>query len=196
MPVIIEGQTKDGGWLYGYRQGAGGDLSVSGWDVQALKAAKLTGRKFTGLDKSMKRAREYISAACDPNGLYRYRIDDKPGKLSLTGVGVLCARMLGRPEGTEDKSLKAILASKSNAYRSANLYALYYHSQAAFQKGGKVWDEYNKNFQELIADSQEADGSWPIGGGHSKTDGKIYHSCLCILMMEVYYRYLPATDKM
>ncbi|MFT4548271.1 MAG: hypothetical protein ACI8XO_003972 [Verrucomicrobiales bacterium] len=195
VPVIIEGQTKAGGWLYAYRQGAGGDLSVSGWNVQALKAAKLTGRKFTGLDKSMKKASGYISAAADPNGLYRYRIDDKPGKLSLTGVGVLCARMLGKPEGTEDKSFKAILASKPNAFRSANLYALYYHSQACFQKGGKVWDEYNKNFQELIAASQEADGSWPIAAGHAKADGKIYHSCLSVLMMEVYYRYLPATDK-
>jgi len=197
VPVIIEGQTKDGGWLYAYGQGAGGDLSVSGWNVQALKAAHLTGRKFTGLDKSMKMARGYISAACDPNGLYRYRIDEGAGKLSLTGVGVLCARMLGKAQGNEDLSFKAILAQKPNQYRAADLYALYYHSQACFQKGGKVWDEYNDSAQKLIADSQEADGSWPVGGGHGGgADGKIYHTCLCILMMEVYYRYLPATDKM
>jgi hypothetical protein len=194
--VIIEGQTKGGGWLYGYGQGGVGDLSVSGWNVQALKAAKLTGRKFSGLDKAMKKAREYISAASAPNGLYRYRIKDSDnGKLSLTGVGVLCARMLGKPQGNEDTSIKAILASKPAQYRGANLYALYYHSQACFQVGGKVWDEYNKNFQTVIADAQEADGSWPIGGGAVRDDGKIYHTCLSILMMEVYYRYLPATDK-
>ena len=195
VPIIIEGQTKGGGWLYSYGQNGVGDLSVAGWNIQALKAAKLTGRKFTGLDKAMKKAREYISAAADPQGLYRYRINDKPGKLSLTGVGVLCARMLGKPQGSEDQSFKAILAQKPRQYRAANLYALYYHSQACFQKGGKVWDEYNDSFQALIADSQEADGSWPVAAGHAKQDGKVYHTCLCILMMEVYYRYLPATDK-
>ena len=173
-----------------FRRGVG-DLSVSGWNIQALKAAKLTGRPFTGLDKAMKNARGYISSAADPNGLYRYRINDKPGKLSLTGVGVLCARMLGKAQGSEDKSFKAILAQKPRQYRAMDLYAAYYHSQACFQKGGKVWKEYNDSYQEVVADAQEADGSWAIAGGH-KPD-KIYHTCLCILMLEVYYRYLPAT---
>ena len=199
VPVIIEGQTKGGGWLYAYRQNGVGDLSVAGWNIQALKAASLTGRKFTGLDKAMKKAREYISAASAPNGLYRYRItDNHPGRLSLTGVGVLCARMLGKPQANEDKSFQAILAAKPNSIRSADLYALYYHSQACFQKGGKIWDQYNKTFQELIATSQEKDGSWPVGAGHLGPvagDAKIYHTCLCTLMLEVYYRYLPATDK-
>jgi hypothetical protein len=198
VPIIIEGQTKGGGWLYAYGHNGTGDLSVSGWNIQALKAAKLTGRKFTGIDKAMKNAREYISAACAPNGLYRYRIQDTDtGRLSLTGVGVLSARMLGSPQANEDLSFKAILAEKPNQFRAADLYALYYHSQACFQKGGKVWEEYNDSYQKLIADSQEADGSWAVAGGHvgAAQDGKIYHTCLCTLMLEVYYRYLPATDK-
>jgi hypothetical protein len=200
VPIIIEGQTKGGGWLYSYGQNGVGDLSVAGWNIQALKAAKLTGRKFTGLDKAMKSARAYISAAAAPNGLYRYRIRDTDnGRLSLTGVGVLCARMLGSPEGNEDKSFEAILAYNPRAYGSADLYALYYHSQACFQKGGKVWDKYNDTMQKMVIDAQEADGSFPIAAGHMggkiAADGKIYHTCLSTLMMEVYYRYLPATDK-
>jgi len=197
VPIIIEGQTKGGGWLYSFGHGGTGDLSISGWNIQALKAAKLTGRKYTGIDKAMKNAREYISAASAPNGLYKYRIrDNDNGRLSLTGVGVLCARMLGKPMANEDESFKAILAQKPRQFRAADLYALYYHSQACFQKGGKVWDEYNDSYQALIADSQEADGSWAVAGGHKAGgDEKIYHTCLCTLMMEVYYRYLPATDK-
>ena len=48
-----------------------------------------------------------------------------------------------------------------------------------------------------MIDSQEKDGSWPIAAGHlgaTGADAKIYHTCLCTLMLEVYYRYLPATD--
>ena len=200
VPIIIEGQTKEGGWLYAYRQNGVGDLSVSGWNIQALKAAKLTGRKFTGIDKSMKKAREYISMTAVSDGTFRYMVTDKhkKGKLSLAGVGVLCARMLGKAEGNEDKSFKAILGYNPRAFRSADLYAMYYHSQACFQKGGKIWDDYNAKFQTLVADSQEADGSWPVGAGHMGpigADAKTYCTCLSVLMLEVYYRYLPATDK-
>ena len=49
IPVIVAGQTSVGGWLYNYGSNGGGDLSVSGWNVQALKAAELTGLKFSGL---------------------------------------------------------------------------------------------------------------------------------------------------
>ena len=198
VPVIIEGQTKGGGWLYGYRKAGTGDLSISGWNIQALKAAELTGIKIADLPATMKRALVYLKSAVTSSGLYRYRIrDNDRGRLSLTGVGILCARMLGETMANEDKSLDAILARRPRSFRSADLYALYYHSQACFQRGGEPWEKYNDSYQKLVIDSQENDGSWPIASGHlgaAQADAKIYHTCLCTLMLEVYYRYLPATD--
>ena len=65
------------------------------------------------------------------------------------------------------------------------------------EKGGKHWREYNKTYQEVVADAQEKDGSWPAVTGHAggmgAAEGKIYSTALCTLMLEVYYRYLPAT---
>ncbi|MGI9244679.1 MAG: prenyltransferase/squalene oxidase repeat-containing protein [Verrucomicrobiales bacterium] len=198
VPVIVEGQTKGGGWLYSYGQAGTGDLSISGWSIQALKAAKLSGIRFAGIDRALEKALEYLKVAATPDGLYRYRIrDDQPGRLSLTGVGVLCGRMLGETMANEELSLAAILAYQPKQFRSADLYALYYHSQACFQKGGKTWAKYNGSQQKLVIDSQEKDGSWPVAAGHVgavQADAKIYHTCLCTLMLEVYYRYLPATD--
>ncbi len=198
VPIIIEGQTKGGGWLYSYRQSGTGDLSISGWSIQALKAAQLTGIKFAGLDRAMAEALAYLKMAATESGLYRYRIQDgQPGRLSLTGVGVLCGRMLGETMPREERSLAAILAYQPKQFRSADLYALYYHSQACFQKGGDTWAKYNRVQQRLIIDSQQSDGSWPVAAGHigaAQADAKIYHTCLCTLMLEVYYRYLPATD--
>lgn len=198
VPIIIEGQTNGGGWLYAYGQGGTGDLSISGWNIQALKAAELTGIPFKNLGRTMKNALAYIKMAAAPNGLYRYRIrDNDNGRLSLTGVGVLCARMLGETMPNEDKSLDAILGYQPRQFRAADLYALYYDSQACFQIGGKTWSNYNRSQQKLVIDSQEKDGSWPVAGGHiggAQADAKIYHTCLCTLMLEVYYRYLPATN--
>ena len=49
--MIMQGQTDDGGWLYKFESGKGGDNSVGFWQIQALKACKHTGlwpkSKFT-----------------------------------------------------------------------------------------------------------------------------------------------------
>ena len=58
------------------------------------------------------------------------------------------------------------------------------------------WREFNDSYQELIAKSQQQDGSWTNPGGHANSvgaDATIYATCLSTLMMEVYYRYLPGT---
>ena len=197
VPIIIEGQTNGGGWLYSYGSNGTGDLSVSGWNVQALKGAQLTGIKFSGLETAMKKAVRYLKAAEDPNGTdgyWKYRVQDgQKGKLSLTGVGAVCARMLGAPSQLEDKALDLINSKNPKKYQPNAAYSWYYHSQAAFQKQGKHWKEFNKTYQEVMAEAQEKDGSWPASSGHGQVaqDGKIYSTALCTLMLEVYYRYLP-----
>ena len=49
----------------------------------------------------------------------------------------------------------------------------------------------------MVLNSQKEDGSWGGNGGHGDLagDAPIYVTSLCTLMMEVYYRYLPATDN-
>jgi len=199
VPIIIEGQTTGGGWLYSYANNGTGDLSVAGWNIQALKAAELTGLKFPGLAAAKLKAVRYLTAAEDPNGsdgYYRYRIrDGDKGKLSLTGVGILCARMLDAPSELEDKALKLILSKAPKSAKLGDIYAWYYHSQAAFQVQGKHWRNYNDTYQKVIAETQEKDGSWPGTEGHGPkgAEAKFYATTLCTLMLEVYYRYLPTT---
>src|SRR5690606_10949936 len=41
--VIVDAQTRDGGWPYGFTGKGKEDMSVSGWQIQALKAAHNTG---------------------------------------------------------------------------------------------------------------------------------------------------------
>ena len=197
MPIIIEGQTNGGGWLYSYGSNGTGDLSVSGWNIQALKAAELTGRKFTGLSRAQEKAKRYIKAAEDPDGTdgyFRYRVSDgQKGRLSLTGVGAYSARILGQPSQLEDKSLALINSKNPRQFQPNSAYSWYYHSLAAFQKQGKHWDQYNNTYQTVMADAQQKDGSWPASSGHGQVgqDGTLYSTCLCTLMLEVYYRYLP-----
>ena len=199
IPIVIEGQTNGGGWLYSYGSNGTGDLSVSGWNIQALKAAELTGLKFSGLDRAKQKAVRYLRSAEDPNGTdgyFRYRVTDgQKGKLSLTGVGAYSARMLGAPSKLEDKSLNLIISKNPKNFNPDKAYSWYYHSLAAFQKQGKHWRDYNSTYQQVMANTQEKNGSWPASAGHGQVgqDGKLYSTCLCTLMLEVYYRYLPSS---
>ncbi len=198
VPIIIEGQTAAGGWLYSYGSGNDSDLSVAGWNIQALKAAEYTKIPISGLATAKKKALKMLEAAEDPggsDGYFKYRLGGgQQGRLSLTGVGLLCSRMLGSPSKLEDDGLDKILADEPKGWNRPNLYAWYYHSQAAFQKQGKHWRQYNDSYQKVVQEAQQKDGSWTGNGGHSNSvgpDGDIYATCLCTLMLEVYYRYLP-----
>jgi hypothetical protein len=66
--------------------------------------------------------------------------------------------------------------------------------------GGSAWNKWNRLFQDEIADAQSDDGSWPPilsktdpGGLQKAPDGAgpYYRTTLCILMLEVFYRYMP-----
>src|ERR1051325_548958 len=85
---------------------------------------------------------------------------------------------------------------------TANLYAWYYNTQACLMVGGAAWTKWNRLFQEQIVKNQSPDGSWPPIAGKSaggelqrdpEGDGRFYRTNLCILMLEVYYRYMPTT---
>ena len=68
--------------------------------------------------------------------------------------------------------------------------------------GGSAWTKWNQWFQGELCDVQSPDGSWPLPGGRStgpqKQDNKtgaVYRTSLCILMLEVYYRYIPTKPE-
>ena len=192
VKLIIDGQTAGGGWLYAYRDNGVGDLSVSSWNIQAIKAAALAGKPTRELDACMQSALRYLERASRDTGLYRYRISDQhEGRVSLTGAGVLCTRILGEPRDNEDRSFRAILAKKPRQFRAVDLYAAYYHAQACFHKGGDTWKDFEAAYLPLIISSQEPGGDWPIAAGHlgaAAVDAKLYHTCLCTLILETSYR--------
>jgi hypothetical protein len=210
---IIQGQRPDGSWAYRYDTTGGdtqfgpkSDTSVTGWQIQALKAAHLTGlpgmeeKVHPALDKAMQFLDQVYS---EKDGSFGYR---KAGdRTSLTGVGVLSKLLwLGRADHTVHEGLKNI-QSKDLSYSGpdCNLYTWYYDTQACFQAQGGAWDWWNARFQKQLTDTQSSDGSWPpTGGGETGSDyatntsgnGPVYRTTLCCLMLEVFYRYLPSSQ--
>ena len=201
---ILDHQHDSGGWAYAYAKSAGhADVSVAGWQLQALKACSHTGIKFQGLNSGVSKGLKYLVSCQNVNGGFGYAgpASGVADYFSLTGVGMLCNQMWGKGGSSEVRhAAKYLLANTRFDYNGANcdLYGHYYESQAMMQRGGNDWKQYNALFRDQLLNNQDTDGSWKSPGGGQKiraaapsyTGDKTYRTCLCTLMLEVYYRFL------
>jgi len=194
--VIVDAQTKMGGWPYGFAARGKEDMSVSGWQIQALKAAHNTGRSFPGVERALDNAVEdYLPKIQDSQGAFKYNPDHAKGKPTLTGAALLAMQIWKGIDTAEyKKGFQYLTKTYANPSPGANYYAPYYNTQVFFMAEGKEWEDYNKKFQPRLLDAQNEDGSWLKDGG-SRKDNQLLNTAWAILMLEVYYRYLPTTDK-
>lgn len=211
---ILEHQHSNGSWTYLYELSSGHhDNSVGLWQIQALKACSHTGfwdeKAFRG---SFRKALEYIRGTQNKNGGVGYASSNAHGDAgwSMTGGGMLAFQMLGKSHDSVvrqgAKHLKKTVKFDWNTADAA-LYQNYYNAQAMINRGGGDWDFYNKVFRDQILNNQNADGTWKDIGGGNKINGIAtsykggstmathYRTCLATFMLEVYYRFLPATGR-
>lgn len=206
---IINNQNENGGWAYGYAQSGGHtDLSVAAWQIQALKACKHTELEFTNLPKCIRKAMDYVEDRQSGDGGFGYAgkgdTHAPNGYLTLTGAGMLSLQMWDKGStSTVRNGGKYIQKNSKFDFNTADcdLYGHYYESQAMMNRGADLWKSYNNMFRDQLLNNQEADGSWKTPGGGQKPNAvganfvgnAHYRTCLCVLMLEVYYRFLPGT---
>ena len=192
---IIDNQHEKGGWAYSYaKTGDNADVSVVGWQIQALKACSHTGIEFRDMGDCINRGLDYLATCQNASGAFGYKSPPPVDTTHqpLTGVGMLCYQMWGRGKGAiVRKAAKYTLDTTTFDFKKgANLYAHYYESQAMMQRGTVEWKKYNDLFRDQLLNNQESNGSWGIPPGAPHIDNTIFSTCLCTLMLEVYYRFL------
>jgi len=207
IEMIVQGQGADGGWMYELSKAVPSDTSVSGWQVQALKTAHLSGLNIPGVDHAMNKSVDNIMRCRGEKGGFGYR--GAEDRRSLTPVGVLVLQIVKRERGKVVRQALDFYFDGREAPEfkydggDADLYSWYYGAQACFQQGGSVWQKWNREVMPQIVAKQTDDGSWPStrGGKGGKleegngddTDAQVYRNAVCILMLEVYYRYLASS---
>jgi len=78
---------------------------------------------------------------------------------------------------------------------TGNVYFLYYSTLALFARGGEPWRTWNESLKATLLPAQRDDGSWDAIDEYAKTyalddeSDKSYSTSMCVLMLEVYYRY-------
>lgn len=195
---LIDNQHKNGGWAYAYDESdkAHTDVSITGWHIQALKAMKHTGLDFKNLTRCAKKGLVYLEDKQNANGGFGYTGKTSLHKyFTLTGVGVLCYQIWDK--GSSSEVRKGVDYIEKNTKlkwgtEDCDLYAHYYEAQAMINRGGKEWKHYNGLMRDEVLKNQKPDGTW-LSTGHGA--GAFYHTALCTLMLEVYYRFLPSAGS-
>jgi len=217
VDAILEAQGPYEGWNYGPKSAAGrNDTSVTGWNLMALKSAKIAGLKvdnvgFQGCMRWLDVATNRKNGRCAYAG-YVNKVNPGAGSTAMWSAGMLMRQFMGVKRG--DPILKAAAESISKHQpkwgaggAGVNLYYWYYGTLCMFQMGGEHWKEWNKNMKGVLLTNQrkggprdgsadDVDGSWDdVGGGGIPTGGRVFSTSLGALCLEVYYRYLPMYTK-
>jgi hypothetical protein len=78
---------------------------------------------------------------------------------------------------------------------TGNIYFMYYSTLALFVRGGAPWRSWNEALKQTLLPAQKSDGSWDAIDEYARTFAlddeadKAYSTSMCVLMLEVYYRY-------
>jgi len=213
VDIIVKGQQPGGGFDYSYKKGERWDLSVAGWQIQALKAAKVAGSANEGLGRAIEECVKFCKNTAYANGKFGYSSAGSGG--NMTGVGVVALQLLGGGKFPETKrAMEAISKERFESYvkvadkpqewteiSEKHLYGWYYDTQAMFNASEqlgmkKEWKAWRKIFEKVLIRAQNPEGYWETKGhiGGADIPGRILSTCFSCLQLEVYYRYLPTFD--
>jgi len=199
VQVILRGQrntgVEKGGWRYRV-EGSDSDISVTGWQLMALRAAKNLGCDVP--PEAIERAVEYVKRCQDPgSGGFRYMVRGGV-TVPCTGTSILGLELCGKDEHRSPEVLKAGSYLLKNLPRWGEghfFYTIYYCTQATFQLGGNYWDSYRPRMQEVLLKNQAANGSWTGAGGEDSGLGPTYGTAMAVLALTVEYRFLPIYQR-
>jgi len=198
---IVKAQHSAGGWRYS--PGTPGDLSVTGWQIQALKSAQLASLSVP--KEIAAKSTQFLDQVSGGQGTAKgsmYGYVDAGGSPSMTAVGLLCRQYLGwgpkQPKlalGVQELMKIAPRKDMSDT-KQLDMYYYYYATQVIHFYGGPEWHEqWNPKMRDWLIQTQvrgnQNEGSWNPDGAHAGAGGRLVMTAMALLTLEVYYRHLP-----
>ena len=185
-------RRQAGGWRY-QPTSTDSDLSVSGWQVMALRAAKSAGCAVPA--DHIDRAVAYLKSCSNKGGGFGYQPGGGPNN-PRTGTGILALEICGEHGSAEAVAGAEYLLKHPPRWGSQYFfYEVYYCPQAVFQVGDRYFDEYYPKLAAILLEHQEKDGSWLSADSNDRSGGRIYCTASAVLALAVEYRYLPIYQR-
>jgi beta-lactamase regulating signal transducer with metallopeptidase domain len=193
------------------------DMSVTAWMVMCLATAQDFILEVD--EQDLTDALKYIDDLTDPTtGRTGYQIKGSYSSReegdhvawpfdtveALTGAGMLCRIFIhGSREGMVSQTealqkgarlLMARLPTWDVEGGTIDYHHWYYGSYALFQMAGQDWKVWSDQLVKTLVENQRTDGhargSWdPQKDPWGNSGGRVYSTALCVLTLEVFYRY-------
>ena len=194
IDYIARIQPEGGG--FGYTAG-GNDTSVTGFNLQAIKAALNVGLSVS--PDTLAKCERFLRRCLNADYSTSYQAGQGAGIPSMTAASLTGRLFLGHKRTARDCTGQAQWLTANNkhvqiAQQANNVYTIYYMSLSMFNMGRNYWKTWNKAFNAPLRARQEKKGpdkgSWPnagfVYGGHG---GRVYTTAMAVLSLEVYFRY-------
>jgi hypothetical protein len=196
VAVILKAQKLEsalhrGGWRYRI-DSPDADLSVTGWQLLALRAAKNIGCDVPG--ERIDLAVEYVQRCREPVGGGFCYLPGGRSTVACTGTGILALELCGKGRHRSREALQAgsyLLRQPPRWGDDHFFYSVYYVSQGMFQLGNNYWNFLRPQLHKVLFDHQQRNGSWIGSDGFGPT----YATAMAVLALTVEYRYLPIYQR-
>jgi hypothetical protein len=189
--IVEKTQRLAGGRRY-HPTSRDSDLSVTGWQLLALRAAKNIGCDVPKSHIDM--AVDYVKRCRRGNG-FGYQPGGAPNP-TRTGTGILALEVCGAHHSTEAIAGADYLMSRPLRYGEPYFYyGVYYCTVGMFKVGGRYWERTKANTIDSLLPNQEANGSWWNKLGGERHHGPVYSTTMAVLALAVEYQYLPIYQR-
>ncbi len=189
-----------GGWRY-TPTARDSDLSVTVWQLMALRSAKNAGLKVPkeAIDMAVRYLkRSYYSKTRNGRGEptnLRSGCGYIPGqqpRYSTAAAGLLSLQVCGEYDTPEVRGTTNWLVNRPvNSKEQWFYYGTYYYAQGMQKREKHIADRARQLTEDVLLKLQRADGSWEGKDGMEKGAGRIYSTALATLSLSVKHHFLP-----
>jgi hypothetical protein len=197
-PEILGGPVKAdsphyGGWRYD-PDSTDSDISISGWQILALKAGLMAG--FLIPEWSLQKAADFLRACYDKDeNAFSYKAGSRETGCVRAGIGALGLQLCGYADDPLIPPTLRYMQDNPSVWEFEDpgagfpFYYWYYATRAMMNAGGDEWRIWKSWMCRLLIENQNEDGSWE--GAQEETNMTIYTTALGALMLELCCGHLP-----
>lgn len=209
IDLILKAQRRSksgsnrGGWRY-TPDASDADLSVSVWQLMALRSAKTDGLDVP--PGAIEQAIIYLKRSCtsplDGDGKpvrqdsgFAYTPGSGDIQYAMTAAGALAMQVCGQYESPLVRNAIEWLKKHPPKWGTRYFfYGTYYYAQALHQQGGETADEAERLVRDVLLPKQNEDGGWTPEGEEGGA-GRVYATSMAILSLSVRFHYLPIYQR-
>jgi hypothetical protein len=192
-----------GGWRYLHPFGGiDSDLSVVGWQLAFLRAARNAG--FDVPEERINEAVEYVRRCFIPaTGQFYYEIGGSNNSRGMVGSGILSLALAGKHNSPEaQQAAQWLLSQPFDNYNQNESpleiyhYSVFYCCQAMYQMGGEYWDKFFPRTADTLLKNQNVDGSWdPELHPYNVRYGNTFTTAMVVLGLSAPNEQLPIFQR-